>query len=304
MNNQGTTAVNNKPASTEEHNNQILTRTLHVTITSSLGNLALAGPLGGLWKLVDGAQHKSFLNMEGDAMDTSSATSQLGSAIIHECTLLEHQSTFPVHLGVQINCVPSNAVTELGNRYAVTVLPCSSHSSHEELYKSQPLEPELYDWHKEYPNYNSCNLESEGVLSVNNQPTVFVDLAHPVCAVLRANAHLIGCDIDSQKKMNNQYVRISRQVLSTCCDTLRKKILNKTRTYDLNTFSVQIHRIDAENWEEMGDGSMAMQSLKLKAGISPEEEEEAKRKHLRRFVSTPYTYSCRLRLRYELPNQS
>ena len=36
----------------------MMERTLHVSITNSLGNLALAGPHGGLWKPVDGLQLK------------------------------------------------------------------------------------------------------------------------------------------------------------------------------------------------------------------------------------------------------
>ena len=32
----------------------IMERVLHVSITNSLGNLALAGPHGGCWRLVDG----------------------------------------------------------------------------------------------------------------------------------------------------------------------------------------------------------------------------------------------------------
>jgi hypothetical protein len=32
----------------------ILTRTLHVNVSNTLANLAMAGPSGGSWKLVDG----------------------------------------------------------------------------------------------------------------------------------------------------------------------------------------------------------------------------------------------------------
>jgi hypothetical protein len=32
----------------------ILTRTLHVNVSGTLANLAMAGPSGGMWKLVDG----------------------------------------------------------------------------------------------------------------------------------------------------------------------------------------------------------------------------------------------------------
>ena len=32
----------------------VLTRTLHVNVSNTLANLAMAGPSGGTWKLVDG----------------------------------------------------------------------------------------------------------------------------------------------------------------------------------------------------------------------------------------------------------
>jgi len=52
----------------------------------------------------------------------------------------------------------------------------------------------------------------------------------------------------------------------------------------------------------MGDGRLTLRSLKLKAGMSSYEEEEAKRKHLRQFISTPYCYMARIKIKYELPN--
>ena len=277
-------------------------RTLHVNITNSLGNLALAGPHGGLWKLVDGSQLKIFGHCEGESLDACAATNQLGSAIIHECTLLEHQSTFPVPLGVHINCVPPREVTELGEKFSYTVLANSVMASPQIIYKSEQLEDEMYDWHREFPNYNAANLESEGILPVNNQSFVFIDKCHPVIALLRNNQHLIGCDIDSQKKMNDQYIRVSREVLHQCCQSLRQNVLSKMTSHDLNTLSIQIHRINAESWEDMGDGSVAMRNFKIKAGISPEQEEEAKRKHLRSFTSTPYSYTARIKIKYELPS--
>ena len=44
-----------------------------------------------------------------------------------------------------------------------------------------------------------------------------------------------------------------------------------------------------------------MKNFKLKAGWSVEEEEEAKRKHLRQFTSVPYSYMARIKIKYELP---
>ncbi len=297
-------ASNNQVGANVDDNNSrgtVMERTLHVNITNSLGNLALAGPHGGLWKLVDGSQWKVFGHLASEAMDAGMATSQLNCAMIHEVTLLEHQSTFPVPLGVNLNCVPAREVTDLGDKFAYTVLPNSVISSPQVIYKAEALSDDLYEWHKEFPEYNSANLETQGVMPVNNQPFVFIEQQHPVCSLLRHNSHLIGCDIDTQKKMGD-YFRISRQVLQTCCNTIRQRILSKVASHDLNTLSVQIHKVGSEGWEDLGDGTYAMRNLKLKSSMSPEEEEEAKRKHLRQFTSTPYSYMARIKIKYELPN--
>jgi hypothetical protein len=276
-------------------------RTFHMNITNTLSNLALAGPHGGFWKLVDGKQPELLANMDHENLDACAATSQLNNAVIHEVTLLEHQSTFPIPLGVTINCVPSREITDIGEKYAYTVLPNGLSSTPQVIYKAEPLSDDMYDWHKQFPQYNASNLETEGILPVNNQPFVFIELGHPVLAVLRSNPELIGCDLDQQKKMGD-YHRISRQLLQTCCNAIRQKILSKISSHDLNTLSVQLHRINAESWEDLGDGTMAMRNLKLKATMSPEEEEEAKRKHLRKFANTPYSYLARIKIKYELPN--
>jgi hypothetical protein len=284
-----------------ESRGTMMERTLHVSITNSLGNLALAGPHGGIWKIVDGLQLKLLANLDSEAVDANMATNQLNCAIIHKVTVLGHQSDFPVPLGVEINCVPPREVTELGQKYAYTVLPRTSTSHPEVIYEAEGLSDEMYEWHKQFPNYTSANLDTQGVVPVNGQPFVFIDCDHPVVSLLRHNSYLIGCDIDSQKRMGDRYFQISKQVLQGCCDTLRRKVLSKVTSHDLNTLSVQIHRIDAEGWEELGNGTVAMKNFKLKAGMSQEEESEAKRKHLRDFTSTPYTYSARIKIRYELP---
>lgn len=277
-------------------------RTLHVNITNTLSNLALAGPHGGFWKLVDGKQPELLANMDHENLDASAATSQLNNAVIHDVTLLEHQSTFPIPLGVTINCVPAREITDVGEKYTYTVLPNGISSNPQVIYKAESLSDEMYDWHKQFPQYNAGNLETEGILQVNNQPFVFIDQCHPALAVLRNNPQLIGCDIDQQKKLHDQYHRISRQLLQTCCNAIRQKILSKISSHDLNTLSVQLHRINAESWEDMGDGTHAMRNFKLKSGLSSEEEEEAKRKHLRKFTDTPYSYLARIKIKYELPN--
>jgi hypothetical protein len=290
-----------KPPLEAESRGVMMERTLHVSITNSLGNLALAGPHGGIWKPVDGLQLKLFANLDSESVDANIATNQLNCSIIHKVTMLEHQSTFPVPLGVEINCVPPREVTELGQKYAYTVLPHTINSASETIYEAECLSDDMYEWHKQFPQYTSSNLDTQGVVPVTGQPFIFIDIDHPVVSLLRNNPHLIGCDIDGQKRMGDRYFQITKQVLQCCCDTLRRKVLSKVTSHDLNTLSVQIHRIDAESWEDLQDGTVAMRTFKSKVGLSAEEEQEAKRKHLRNFTATPYTYMARIKIRYELP---
>lgn len=293
----------NKPleaSAEEEQRGTILERVLHVNITNSLGNLALAGPQGGVWKLVDGAQHH-VLGQCAEGLDVGASTSQLGSVLIHEVSVLQQHNGFPVPLGVQLNCVPAREYTDLGEAYAYTVLPNSKLNSPETIYKAPPLSDEMYDWHRQYPQYTAANLEEEGVMHGNNQGYCFIDKEHPAVSVLRYNSHLIGCDVDAQKKVEGTWIRVSKQVLKVCCDTIREKVLSKMKTYDLNTLSMQIHRINAVGWEDLGDGTVAMSNFKLKSSWTPEEEDAAKRNHLRKFTSTPYTYAARIKIKYEVP---
>lgn len=287
-------------ASAEEQRGTILERVLHVNITNSLGNLALAGPQGGIWKLVDGAQHQ-VLGHGADGVDVGTSTSQLSGVFMHSVEIVQHHNGFPVPLGVQLNCMPAKEFTDLGEAFAYTVLPNSQLNTPEVIYKAPPLNDEMYEWHKQFPQYTAANLEEEGVMNVNNQAFCFIDKEHPAVPVLRYNAHLIGCDIDSQKKVDGTWFKVSRQVLKVCCDTIREKVLSKMKTYDLNTLSMQIHRIGAVGWEDLGDGTVAMQNFKLKSSWTPEEEDAAKRNHLRKFTSTPYTYTARIKIKYEVP---
>ena len=80
-----------EPPVDEEHRGTVLERVLHVNITNSLGNLALAGPHGGVWKLVDGAQHQ-VLGQSAEGVDVGTSTSQLSSVLVHEVQILQHNN--------------------------------------------------------------------------------------------------------------------------------------------------------------------------------------------------------------------
>jgi len=268
----------------------ILTRTLYVNVTGSLANLSMAGPSGGSWRLVDGKQIGVF--RLGSEVDSQVATNQLRTALIHELKIMQDRSTFPVPLGVTINCVPAHEMTDVGDRFAYTVLPGTQNSVAQTIYQCDTGSEEGLQWRKDYPKWTAANLETEGVLHVDNNPWVFVHETHPVVALLRHNAGLIGCKIDEQPKIDQEWYKVTRQVLSACCQTLRTKVLSKVTSHDLNLFQVQIKRLNAETWDDMND----LAAAKSASSLSKEEASD--------FITTPYSYMARMQIKYEIQTPS
>ena len=64
----------------------------------------------------------------GTEVDAQVATNQLRTALVTKVTFIQDRSTFPVPIGIKINCMPSNEITDLGEKFAYTVLPLSSNS--------------------------------------------------------------------------------------------------------------------------------------------------------------------------------
>lgn len=280
----------------------VVKRTLCVHIAGSLANLALAGPQAAMWKPVSGKETAIFCpTLEAD-MDPAEQVNSIRNGLIRSLTLKEAHSTFPCALGVSVSCIPATEVTDLGERYAYTVLPTSTISSPQVVYACDASIQQNTEWRQRYGSWNRTNLETEGVIPVPNQPFVFVHMNHPAVGVLRFNSELIGCDIDKQPRIDQQYYKVTRQVLNECCKTLRAKVLSNVHTQDMNMFSIQLHRLNAETWDEIGDGTVALQGFRVKAKWSPEEEAREKEHHLKQFLTNNYQYIARLEVEYEVPN--
>lgn len=280
---------------------QLVRRTLSVNISGSLANLAMAGPQAAVWKPVGGKEGAVFSpHLDTDA-DPVACANSLRAIHLVKATLLEHNSSFPIPLGVSISCVPSNEVTDLGEKYAYTVLPLSRIASPQQFYHEQGADHETASWRQLYSQWNPSNLETEGVMEVNNQPFCFVNMRHPVIGLLRHNAEMIGCNIDSQPVIDGEWYKLTRQVLSTCCNTLRSKVLSKVLTHDFNMFNVQLHPLNANAWDDLGNGAVALQNFATSPTWTPEELDMHKEHHLRNFVTNPYQYTARIELEYKVP---
>ena len=133
---------------------------------------------------------------------------------------------------------------------------------------------------------------------MNGQPFVFCDKGHPVIDLLRQNVEMLNSDIDKQTLIDGQYYKITRQVLSTCCNTLRSKVLNKQSTRDLNNFSVQISRLGEDNWVNQKANDDIMQLVPR--DIIRENDPKKLAAEIADIVKRPYTYSARIEIQYEM----
>lgn len=294
---------NTKQSVSAATSSQTITRTLCVHIEGSLNEFARSGPTAGLWKGVGGRECSLFHpNLEDSNMNSeqnSTIINSLRNSVIKKLTLKEHQSTFPFLLGVDISCINPNEVTNIGEKFAYTVLPNSVINTPQVVYQCDSSVQDNSNWHALYSQWNGSNLEKEGVMDVPNQSFLFVHMSHPVIGLLRYNQNLIGCDIDAQPKLEKEYLKVSKQVMATCCQTIRDDILNKMKTKDMTTFNIQLKTLNNRAWDDMDRANTL--GMKVDHTLSPEDQENIKIAQIKEYLTTPYQYIARLEVEYELP---
>ena len=287
-------------ASAGEGQTMTLKRTLCVQVSGSPANLSLAGPLAGMWKPASGKETQIFSPTLDSECDPADMVNRMRNGVVRKVSVEGYTSTFPFTLGVTMSCVQPTEVTDMGERYAYTVLPQSSSTTPQAVFMCDPAMQEDAVWRTSYSKWNKTNLESEGVMDAQNQPYVFVHMSHPAIGILKYNAPMIGCDIEKQPKIDGQYYKITRQVMNTCCQALRTQVLGKMMTQDLNLFNIQVHRSNAPGWDHL-DSAVCMQGFKAKAKWTPEELAREKEHHLRQFMTTEYHYIARVLIEYDVP---
>ena len=262
-----------------------LTRRIHVCITGTLSNFFAEGPSAATWKPLDGKQIALF-GHGTDVTDLASSTNALRNAYICSCKVIEQKSTFPVPLGISMPCIPYTEYVETGKKYAFTCLPMSSNATPLTLFEADASQSEGFEWRKRYPEYTDTNLDSHNVRPVLGCPYVFVYEKHPIIALLRANSDLLGSKIDDHSKIDGEWFKVSRQVLVTCCQTLRNKVLSRISFNDLNLFQLQLHRLDSSEWTELGDALLEHITGDDPAAI----------------LERPCSFMARIELTYEIPH--
>lgn len=277
----------------------IVTRRVCAQIRGSMEQFQRTGRDAASWYPANGKHGDIFgVNDIFEAgIDSNTATGALRNALIHKITILEQKNDFPLHLGVSISCVPLEESTKSGHKYAATSFS-NSHSTYPLVIFEAGDQNEGMEWRTKYPSYNSNNLEKQGILEVTGQPFVFCDKNHPVIDLLRQNSDMLNSDIDKQTLIDDQYYKITRQVFSTCCNTLRAKVLDKQSTRDLNNFSVQISRLGRDDWVSGSNNDEVMQLVPHEIRRSGDAKQITD--EVADIMRRPYTYSARIEIQYEM----
>ena len=72
--------------------------------------------------------------------------------------------------------------------------------------------------------YTPANLDTHNVLAAPNLTWVVVHKDHPAVALLHHNAEMLGNDIHLQQSMDTEWYKISKDVLTAACQTLRSAL--------------------------------------------------------------------------------
>ena len=226
------------------------TKRFNVQITGSMTNFEAEGPSTAQWRPVEGQHVKIFTNANSE-QDLGTAIKVLQSTWLVKATVLEQKNSFPVPLGINVSCIKGQEHIDTGESYTFTSLPMTHNPTPLIIFEASAQTSQ--EWRRMYGEYNERNLDTHNVLEVANQSYVFVHEHHPVISLLKANADLLGSDITDEQRIDGEWYKVSKTVLSTCCNTLKSKVINKIAFNNLMEFNVSLKRLDAKEWTQDSD---------------------------------------------------
>lgn len=296
---------------------QVMTRRLNVNIRGSMHQFANFGQEAACWTTANGKINdimgvSELLDGTGDS---ASAASLLSNSLLTRVTILETKNDFPVPLGVSMSCVPNRECTRTGSAYAFSCLPEVTNTTPLVIYENESSTNESLAWRSQYPEYNINNLDTHGVLNVQGESFMFVSKTHPVIDLLRINKDIVNADIDNQPLIDDQWFKVTKQVMATCCQQLRTKVLSKVGTCDLNQVSLQLSRMDGIHWVEMSENdelfskipsyltSIGSKSDDMSSEDWTKHQQDVKRQFTEaanQLIKKPFSFHARIQLEFEL----
>lgn len=282
----------------------LITRRVSVDITGSLQQFAKSGHDAASWS-PSNTKIGEILGVS-DVFDSTPDAGQtalcLQNAVLHKVVCLEHKNDFPIGLGVTISCIPAEETTRHGNKFALTTFSKTHNPFPVTLFEADAGSTEAQQWRNMYPQFNSNNLEKEGVLELNHQNYLFMSKGHPVVEILRTNKDILNADIDKLPLIDGEWYKITRPVFNTCCAALRSRILQKVATRDLNNLTVQIHRLHNKDWTSIINSNDLLNTVP--AEVLATENADQITNFIKTLTRQQHALNLRLELTYEIQTRS
>lgn len=281
----------------------LITRRFLATIRGSFQQFSQSGQEAASWSPNNGKVGDVFgiseiIQQGPHVVDGISSAGALQNAVLHRITVLESKNEFPLTLGVGISCIPNDESTRTGHKYAMTSLAQSHNPTPLTLFEAEPTTNEGMQWRQEYPQYNSNNLETFGVLNVQGETFVFVSKSHPSISLLRKYKDRLNADIDNQPLIDGEWYKISKQMFGETCRQLRSKVLSKVNTRDLNNFTIQIHRTDKKDWTNVTVNDELISALPFEIAASG--NQTAVKEAIAHMLKRQYSWHARVEICYEV----
>jgi hypothetical protein len=149
----------------EDNQTQRMEKTIAVEIRGTMNGFSVMGPTAATWKPVEGKGPMIF-GTDGSSAnsletDFTGATNAIKNVTIRKATLLQSFNTFPVALGVSVNCLPCNEVVDTGDKYTFTTIPNTAVNTPSTLFESSETVSQASEWRKNYAKFTNSNLETQ-----------------------------------------------------------------------------------------------------------------------------------------------
>lgn len=286
-----------------------MSKTLHVNINGTLNTFSHLGASAGIWKPEPG-QHVNIFGTnkpastpgyeyEAQPQNVDMQTVSLSNACISKITVTQCKSTFCVPVGVTMNCITGSEFTDSGRAFAFTAIPNSTLNYPQVIYETSENTVKADLWREKFPNYTKSNLESEGVLHIQNCPYKFVHHRHPVVSLMHHNPQLIGAELNSCEKVDGEWYKVTPEIFNSSCQAIRKFILPDVCTQNLCNFQLQLHRLDGQDWKDIDE-----HDLVAMGDVNPalSEDELRSQLKLRQSVAAnkPQSFVARIKIDYTI----
>ena len=260
------------------------------------------GPTSTCMKIDENKAIETFAH-PSMAIDTAErrtkALNAIQNANITKMELLQCTNTFPTETGVSNNLVPNAEIVESGERYLYTTIPGTHISQPQTLYEAKDDSHHSREWASKYGSYSSENLETQGVLNVPKCPYLFVHKDHPVINLIKVNEGVLGLKLSDADTMDDQWYKVSQDLMTDACHKLRTDVLSKINTRDLSALQLQLHRLDGNDWGEVEHPEMAL-TFSKSPDWTEEETRKALKQHQENYIHKPCFFMARIGVEYEL----